>query len=45
MVEAEGLGDYIEFRGMVLHFDVPAIYNEADVFVLPSSMKACLTRS
>jgi len=36
MVEAEGLDNYIEFRGMVLHFDVPAIYNEADVFVLPS---------
>lgn len=35
-VEAENLSDWIEFRGMVLHFDVPAVYNEADVFVLPS---------
>ncbi|MFZ4814056.1 MAG: glycosyltransferase family 4 protein [Phototrophicaceae bacterium] len=35
-VERAGLARWVEFRGAVMHFDVPAIYNEADVFVLPS---------
>ena len=35
-VAREGLSEWVEFRGMVLHFDVPKVYNEADVFVLPS---------
>ena len=35
-VEREGLSRWVEFRGMVLHFDMPAVYNQADVFVLPS---------
>ncbi len=34
--EAEGLSPWVDFRGHLLHFDVPAVYNEADVFVLPS---------
>ncbi|MEO0561204.1 MAG: glycosyltransferase family 4 protein [Chloroflexota bacterium] len=35
-VEREGLTQWIDFRGSVLHYDVPAVYNEADMFVLPS---------
>ena len=35
-VVQQGLGRWIEFRGSVLHHDVPAVYKEADVFVLPS---------
>jgi len=31
-----GLDRWIEFRGSVLHHNVPEVYNEADVFVLPS---------
>ncbi|MEO1441795.1 MAG: glycosyltransferase family 4 protein, partial [Chloroflexota bacterium] len=31
-----GLEDMVEFRGAVPHHDIPAVYNEADVFVLPS---------
>jgi glycosyltransferase involved in cell wall biosynthesis len=31
-----GLDQWVEFRGMVLHHDVPKVYSEADVFVLPS---------
>jgi glycosyltransferase involved in cell wall biosynthesis len=35
-VEREGVSKWVEFRGVVLHFDVPAVYNEADMFILPS---------
>lgn len=35
-VEREGLAPWVDFRGSVLHYDVPDVYNEADVFVLPS---------
>lgn len=35
-VEREGLSQWVDFRGAVLHFDVPAVYNEADIFILPS---------
>jgi glycosyltransferase involved in cell wall biosynthesis len=31
-----GLDDVVEFVGYVQHFDIPHIYTEADVFVLPS---------
>ncbi|MEM6285102.1 MAG: glycosyltransferase family 4 protein [Chloroflexota bacterium] len=31
-----GLEDVVDFRGAVPHHDMPAVYNEADVFVLPS---------
>jgi glycosyltransferase involved in cell wall biosynthesis len=31
-----GLSQWIDFRGDVLHYDVPAVYNEADLFILPS---------
>lgn len=35
-VEQENLAQWVDFRGAVLHFDVPAVYNEADLFILPS---------
>jgi glycosyltransferase involved in cell wall biosynthesis len=35
-VEREGLSQWVDFRGDVLHYDVPAVYNEADMFILPS---------
>ena len=31
-----GLDDVVEFVGYVKHFDIPRIYAEADIFVLPS---------
>lgn len=36
-VEREGLSRWVDFRGQLLHFDMPKAYNEADVFVLPST--------
>lgn len=35
-VAEQGLEKWVEFRGSVLHHDVPAVYREADVFILPS---------
>lgn len=36
LTEQLGLAQWVEFRGDVLHYDVPAVYNEADLFILPS---------
>jgi glycosyltransferase involved in cell wall biosynthesis len=36
MVADAGLANWVDFRGDVLHYDVPAVYNEADMFILPS---------
>ncbi len=35
-VAKQGLERWVEFRGSVLHHDMPAVYNEADIFILPS---------
>lgn len=36
LVAEKGLDEWIKFAGAVLHNEMPAVYNQADVFVLPS---------